>query len=101
MAITADGRTYPVTVLAVDVVHDLAVARGDFPSTPRFDLQPVHIDQGMRLYSLGHPLELGLTIVEGTYNGLLEHTRYTRIHFTDPINPGMSGGPTITATSPV
>jgi len=50
---------------------------------------------------MGHPYELGLTIAEGTYNGLLEHTRYERIHFTGPINPGMSGGPTITASGEV
>lgn len=101
VAITADEQTYPLTVLAVDVVHDLAIARGNLPSTPAFDLAPVEIVQGLRLYSLGHPLELGLTIVEGTYNGLLEHTRYNRIHFTGPINPGMSGGPTITASGQV
>jgi serine protease Do len=97
VAITAEGLTYPVTVVAVDVVHDLAIVQGALPTAPAFDLQPVSIGQGVRLYSLGHPLELGLTIVEGTYNGLLEHTRYERIHFTGPINPGMSGGPTITA----
>ncbi|HEU0077324.1 MAG TPA: S1C family serine protease, partial [Longimicrobiaceae bacterium] len=43
------------------------------------------------------PSDLGLSIVEGTYNGLLRHTLYPRIHFTGSINPGMSGGPTITA----
>ena len=84
VAITADGQTYPVTVLDVDVVHDLAIAQGALPATPSFELEPVRIDQGLRLYSLGHPLELGLTIVEGTYNGFLEHTRYDRIHFTGP-----------------
>jgi hypothetical protein len=34
--------------------------------------------------------------VEGTYNGNLRHTLYPKIHFTGSINPGMSGGPTIT-----
>jgi hypothetical protein len=50
---------------------------------------------------MGHPLDLGLSIVEGTYNGLLEHTLYPRIHFTGSINPGMSGGPTVTADGAV
>ena len=54
------------------------------------------IQQGTRLYALGHPEDLGLSIVEGTFNGLLQHTLYPRIHFTGSINPGMSGGPTIT-----
>jgi hypothetical protein len=37
-----------------------------------------------------------LTIVEGTYNGLLRHTLYPKVHFTGSLNPGMSGGPTLT-----
>jgi hypothetical protein len=45
---------------------------------------------------LGHPKDLGLTIVEGTYNGLLQHTLYPKVHFTGSLNPGMSGGPTLT-----
>jgi len=96
-ALEENGSTFPLTVVALDVVHDLAVARADVASPSHFALHAVTVEKGVRLYSLGHPLELGLSIVEGTYNGLLEHTRYTRIHFTAPINPGMSGGPTITA----
>ena len=37
------------------------------------------------------------TIVEGTYNGLVEHSYTDRIHFTGALNPGMSGGPAVTA----
>src|SRR4030095_6622954 len=33
---------------------------------------------------------------EGTYNGLLPHTLYPKVHFTGSLNPGMSGGPTLT-----
>jgi hypothetical protein len=44
---------------------------------------------------VGTPLDLGFTIVEGTYNGLLEHSLYEKIHFTGSINPGMSGGPAL------
>ena len=54
------------------------------------------VAHGARLYSIGNPHDLGISIVEGTHNGLLRHTLYPRIHFTGPINPGMSGGPTIT-----
>jgi hypothetical protein len=57
----------------------------------------VEVRQGDRLYALGHPNDLGLSIVEGTYNGLLRHTLYPKLHFTGSLNPGMSGGPTITA----
>jgi len=35
--------------------------------------------------------------VEGTYNGLLEHSLWQKIHFTGSINPGMSGGPALSS----
>jgi serine protease Do len=53
--------------------------------------------KGERLYAMGNPLDLGFTIVEGTYNGLVERSYGERIHFTGAINPGMSGGPAVTA----
>lgn len=90
------GASQPVTVLAVDVVHDLAVLGTELRPRTHFTLAPVRVAQGNRLYSLGHPSDLGLSIVEGTYNGHLQHTLYPKIHFTGSINPGMSGGPTIT-----
>jgi hypothetical protein len=93
--------TRPVEIEAIDVVHDLAVLHVEPAGDPWFDLRPVPVDRGTRLYSMGHPLDLGLSIVEGTYNGLLEHTLYPRIHFTGSINPGMSGGPTVTAAGAV
>ena len=91
-----DGTVHPAEVVAVDVVHDLAVLRTGMPSPRFFALGTVGLRQGDRLYSLGHPSDLGLSIVEGTYNGNLKHTLYPKIHFTGSINPGMSGGPTIT-----
>ncbi len=92
-----DGTARTATVLAVDVVHDLAVLRTGLTTPSHFVLGPATLRQGDRLYSLGHPSDLGLSIVEGTYNGNLKHTLTPKIHFTGSINPGMSGGPTITA----
>ena len=95
------GTARAVTVLRVDVIHDLALLAttpaGDVPLPISEGLPP----QGRRLYSLGHPYELGITIVEGTYNGLMAHALSPRIHLTGALNPGMSGGPTIDATGHV
>ena len=99
--ITAAGDTLGVTLLAIDVVHDLALVRGSQPPSAWFALQDVALEQGDRLFSLGHPKDLGLSIVEGTYNGLLRHTLYPKIHFTGSLNPGMSGGPTLSASGEV
>jgi hypothetical protein len=95
--VDGDGTRTPVAVLALDVVHDLAVLGSERRSTRFFHLGPVTVAQGRRLYALGHPRDLGLAIVEGTYNGRLQHTLYERIHFTGSLNPGMSGGPAVTS----
>jgi serine protease Do len=93
-----DGSGQPVqaAVLGVDVVYDLAVLRTSRRPRRYLALETKPVDQGTRLYSLGHPRDLGLTIVEGTYNGLLKHTLYPKVHFTGSLNPGMSGGPALT-----
>ncbi|HEY2378799.1 MAG TPA: serine protease [Gemmatimonadaceae bacterium] len=93
--IDVTGASHVVRVLAIDVVDDLAVLATDVRDHSHFSLGPVSIAQGARLYSLGHPEDLGLSIVEGTYNGYLPHARQPRLHFTGALNPGMSGGPTI------
>jgi hypothetical protein len=95
--IDADGHTMPVTVVAIDVVHDLALVRSRARPALWLSLDSTSVDQGDRLYSLGFPLDLGISIVEGTYNGLLENTLYPKIHFSGSINPGMSGGPALSA----
>jgi S1-C subfamily serine protease len=95
------GQTAQATVLGVDVVYDLAVLSGGGPAKSFLSFESKPVEQGTRLYSLGHPRDLGLTIVEGTYNGLLKHTLYPKVHFTGSLNPGMSGGPTLTHSGKV
>ena len=97
----ADDEPTVATVLTVDVIADLAILSTGLSTPQHFTLGPTDLLQGDRLYSLGHPGDLGLSIVEGTYNGLLRHTLYPKIHFTGSINPGMSGGPTITSAGRV
>ena len=94
---TAAGGSWTLTLLAVDVVHDLAVLRASGPAPSlAIAVAPRELAKGTRVLALGHPRDLGLSIVEGTYNGRLEHTATARLHYTGPINPGMSGGPAVT-----
>ena len=95
------GATTVATVLGVDVVFDLAVLRTPRQPKGHLSLESKPVAQGTRLYSLGHPRDLGLSIVEGTHNGLLKHTLYPKVHFTGSLNPGMSGGPTLTQAGKV
>jgi serine protease Do len=101
------GNSGALELLAVDVLHDLAIVRvkpqgsGFFkvPSAEQDAL--VKLSQGQHLYSLGNPLDLGFTISEGTYNGLSSRGFSDQLMFTGPVNPGMSGGPNITADGQV
>ncbi|MEK6656948.1 MAG: serine protease [Nitrospirota bacterium] len=95
--VDASGASNPVSIIKIDVINDLAIVQAKIKPAHYFKLAPVNIKQGVRLFSLGFPHDIGLTIVEGTYNGFLKYALYKKIHFTGSINPGMSGGPTITA----
>ena len=95
------GVARPARILAVDVIRDLAVVGTGRPTSRFFALTSTTIAKGTRIYSLGHPEDLGLSIVEGVYNGLLEHTLYPKIHFSGPLNSGMSGGPALTQAGAV
>lgn len=95
------GQSGAIELLAVDVLHDLAVVRvshegNGFFQIPKSGEKLAVLDQGERLYSLGNPLDLGFTITEGTYNGISSRGFSDQLMFTGPVNPGMSGGPNIT-----
>ena len=93
---TGDGKSGPLQLLDVDVVHDLALLQSKELAGRKFLAVESNLPtMGERIFPLGFPYDLGLTIVEGTYNGLLEKSLYERIHLTASINPGMSGGPAI------
>lgn len=86
------------TLVAVDVLHDLAVLKIDGQNkwnAPILGLRDTAVTQGERIFSMGNPLELGFLISEGIYNGLVETRIYDQMLFSGALNSGMSGGPTI------
>ncbi len=94
--VDSDGaRPGSLRLLGIDVVNDLAVLKTELENTPLLAIRDKKVRKGTRLYSLGNPHDLGMTIVEGTYNGFIDDSLHQRIHLTASINPGMSGGPTI------
>ncbi len=95
--LTADNRSGTLRVYAVDIRNDLAVVKADDLSLPPLPLRTDIPRQGARAYSIGFPLDLGLTITEGVANGLVETGFDQRIHYTGAINGGMSGGPALDA----
>jgi S1-C subfamily serine protease len=92
---TNDGGVGALDILAVDVVHDLAIVRAaDFAPAP-IPLRTAIPDRGDRVYTVGYPLNLGLVITEGIGNGLLDKPFSPRLNYAGPMNPGMSGGPAL------
>lgn len=103
--IRPDGGKGALSLLAIDVAADLAVVRVDGADLPHLQFEPRvlagELPRGERVWAMGNPLDLGFTIVEGTWNGLVEHSYGERVHFTGAINPGMSGGPAVDASTRV
>ncbi len=96
-----DGKTGKITVLAIDVRHDLAVVRAEGIAPRPLLLETTVPDKGDRAFSVGFPLDVGLTITEGVSNGRVEDAFDERIHYSGAINAGMSGGPALNTAGAV
>lgn len=94
---TSDDSEGLLQIVNFDIVNDLALLKTKEKITAKsyFEFGDNFIFQGENLFSFGNPLSVGTIVVNGTYNGYLEHSLNKKINFTGPINPGMSGGPVI------
>ena len=97
------GRRGSLELVALDVLRDLAIVRVDRHGSGAFQLlEPsAQLAQGEYLYALGNPLDLGFAISEGTYNGVVRRDFSDLLLFSGALNPGMSGGPSITSSGQV
>ena len=93
--LASDGSRGNLRLLAVDVLHDLALLQHERRDAPWLSLRNNRIPKGTRIFSLGNPHDLGMTVVEGTYNGLVDHSLYEHVLISGSLNPGMSGGPSL------
>lgn len=97
---SADGTKGKARVLAIDVLNDLAVVSLDGrPERAWQSLElperPMRLALGEAVFALGNPLDLGVTITQGSFSGVTRGGFDSRIHFTGPVNSGMSGGPAV------
>ena len=78
--LATDGSTGSLSLIDVDVLHDLAVlAANKNLATP---LKTAEIPKkGATLYAFGNPLGLGFSVVTGTNNGLLTESEDKNILF--------------------
>ncbi len=90
------GASGALELRAIDVIHDLAIVQADALAPAFLPLHEVRLAKGDRIYAMGNPHDLGMSIVEGTYNGDASISRYQKLLFSGSLNPGMSGGPAMT-----
>jgi|TARA_B110000908_G_scaffold153420_1_gene189962 hypothetical protein len=93
--LSASGTANSLTLVDVDVINDLALVQVIGQITPVLPLAAAEPPIGVPVYALGNPLDLGMTVVPGTYNGINRTSYHPRVHFTGSLNSGMSGGPTL------
>jgi len=91
----AQDRELPAAIVAVDVVNDLALLRTAEALPATLALADAPPPKGTTLYALGNPLDLGMSVTTGIYNGIKEGAYPPQIHYAGPVNAGMSGGPAI------
>ena len=92
--LATDGKKGPLELIDFDIVHDLAVIKADKPMGAPLNIASLP-PKGANLFSLGNPMDLGFTIVEGTNNGILAKAEDGNVLFSGSLNQGMSGGPTL------
>jgi len=90
-----------VEIIAIDVVNDLALLRTAHTLPQYLQLAPQEPAQGTVIYALGNPFDLGMSVTQGIYNGIRENALPARIHYSGPVNSGMSGGPSVNAAGEV
>ena len=90
-----------LSIIGLDVAHDLAILKGEGDDSPFLVLGSSNRLMGDRVYPMGNPLDLGMTIIEGTFNGLVGLKPYQHILLSAPLNPGMSGGPAFSSSGKV
>ncbi len=88
-----ENNSHQSSLISFDIVHDLALLQAEGMDDQSLELNVDTLAHGNRIYSMGNPNDLGMTIVEGIYNGLVEASRYNKYLFSGSLNPGMSGGP--------
>lgn len=82
-------------VVGLDAVNDLALVKVNDVLPAALDIAPQIPETGDTIYSLGFPKSEELTVISGTFNGL-RNMGFAPVEAASmPLNPGMSGGPSL------
>lgn len=97
--VVIDEQKYDAKVLNFSVTHDLSLLKIDKTFSEIVPIASKEPKKGERIFSLGYPQDLDLTIIEGVFNGDEINGNYKQYHVSAPINGGMSGGPAVNGNS--
>lgn len=92
--LSRSGKKGHLKVIDIDITHDLAVLKAEEDIGEPLEFAEIP-EEGARIFSLGNPLNLGFSIIEGVNNGIRTNSEEKYIHVSASLNPGMSGGPTL------
>jgi serine protease Do len=85
--------TLPASLVSFDLVNDLAILRVPGTSAPPLALADAPPPLGSAIVSFGNPEDLGLSLINGVFNGSAAKGVVDRMLVSMPLNSGMSGGP--------
>jgi|GEM_PF-2479401 len=102
LVLEAAEGSVPATVVAVDVVNDLALVRAGiaFEKVVKIAQQGSAME-GEVVFSMGFPANEQLTFIQGNYGGEKAVGFVTSGFATMPLNSGMSGGPMLNSQAEV
>lgn len=93
--LVSKGQSIEAKIIGVDSTRDLALIKVDRLFKTSLKMATTPMKKGEKIYSVGLPKDLNISISEGNYNGTIKYGVYEQIHMSSPINSGMSGGPTV------
>jgi len=84
---------FEARLLSFDLVNDLALLQIDGARAPPLTVAERPPAPGAAVVAFGNPEGLGLSLIEGIFNGYAEKGLVDRMLLSMPLNTGMSGGP--------
>jgi len=93
--------TTAATLVSFDLVNDLALIRVSRTTAPPLVLAEAPPPLGSAIVSFGNPEDLGLSLINGVFNGSAAKGVVDRMLISMPLNSGMSGGPILDARGEV
>ena len=99
--VDSEGNTGELELVDFDVINDVALVRADGLGQQHFQISEDIYRKGDRIFAMGNPLDYGMLVVDGAYNGIAENSYVPKILFSGSLNSGMSGGPAVDSSGAI